>query len=94
MTIFNQQRISLLTRIDHAPLSHNLLSLLNKCELETIDAIYESTLIEINQYNIEMRYPEDVKSLKQKVSKEYAHQMLKDGELVYQWILVKLKSKP
>lgn len=40
----------------HAPLSHNLLNLLQKCNVENFDSKFENTLVEINQFNIEMRY--------------------------------------
>lgn len=54
------------THGDHAPLSHNLLGLISKCGIEIVDQNYEFTFVEINQYNIEMRYPDDIKSLKKK----------------------------
>lgn len=76
---------------DHAPLSHNLLNLFSKSALENLQPQFEEVLVEINQFNIEMRYPEDLKNLKAKVTREYSEKTLREGEQVYQWILAKLK---
>jgi hypothetical protein len=60
------------TFAQHAPQSHNLLNLVQKCGLEIPEQKFEITLTEVNQFNIDMRYPADIKALKLKASYEYA----------------------
>lgn len=70
---------------EYAPYSHNLLHLASKIPLNWSEqqAVLAS---EINEFNLESRYPDDLFSLEKKASKEFCLKYLKSGEELYLWI--------
>jgi HEPN domain-containing protein len=68
-----------------APYSHNLLSIAAKCELKLTPAI-EKTLLEINEFNLESRYPDEKFSLEKKATKRFALNQLSKTEEILKWI--------
>ncbi len=75
---------------EHAPYSHNLLYLakLGALELEKHD---EKLLSEINEYNLECRYPDDKYLIYKKATQELFEAYFKKVEKFRTWILKKLK---
>lgn len=69
----------------HAPMTHNLLSLTTKCGLVPNEA-QESALATINEFNLEARYPDDRKDLEKRANKLFAEQSLKTATELFQWI--------
>lgn len=56
---------------DHPPFTHNLLYLAGKANLKLTRSQIQ-LLDEINEFNLEIRYPEDLKEFYKKVNKPYA----------------------
>lgn len=75
----------------HAPYSHNLLGLVEKIGLSLTDAELQ-LLAEINEFNLESRYPDEHFSLQNRVTREFALDYLKKGGELRRWILAKLSS--
>jgi len=69
----------------YAPVTHNLLGLAAKCGL-TLEADQERTLAEINEFNLETRYPDDRDAFLQRVTPELTQRSLAAAEGFYQWI--------
>ncbi len=76
---------------EHAPFSHGLLYLAEKCQLQ-LDDEKEELLSEINEFNLEARYPDEHYELHQKATQNFTLNYVKEGEKVRQWILEKLKD--
>lgn len=70
---------------NQAPYSHNLLSLVAKCGLEVSEAT-EKVLIEINEYNLESRYPDEKFSLEKSATKKFALNQQKKAAEILKWI--------
>ncbi len=74
-----------------APFAHGLIYLAEKCELELIDNDVD-TLVEINQFNLQTRYPDESYSLEQKATKQFTLNKIQTGKVIRTWILEKLKN--
>ena len=75
---------------EHAPYSHNLLYLAQSAEL-TLQNNDEKLLSEINEYNLECRYPDDKYMIYKKATEELFETYFKKVEKFRLWILKKLK---
>jgi len=73
----------------YAPVTHNLLGLAAKCGL-SLGQDQERTLAEINEFNLETRYPDDRDAFLRRVTRELAQQSLSTAEGFYRWILGQL----
>jgi HEPN domain-containing protein len=71
----------------HAPYTQNLLHLITKLELEPSESIRKQ-LTEINEFNMEGRYPDQKFSFSKKATKEYTSAKINDVQEVLQWILL------
>jgi HEPN domain-containing protein len=69
----------------HAPYTHNLIHLVSKLEWE-IDNETELKLREINEFNMDGRYPDEKNSFEKKATKIYCQAQLKKIEEVLDWI--------
>ena len=78
---------------EYAPFTHNLLSLLVKIDLTLPDADVQ-ILSEINEFNLEARYPDDKFSLYQRATKEVATYYLTECLRLQSWILKTLNKSP
>ncbi len=78
------------TKKKHAPYSHNLLFLCKEAGLD-IGEKNIKLLSEINEFNIECRYPDEKFSIYKRAKKSFTEKYLKKGEEFYTWILEKLK---
>lgn len=76
---------------EHAPFSHGLLYLAERCKLQ-LDESTEEILSEINEFNLETRYPDEHYELHSKATASFAQKYIKDGEKLRQWILGKLNG--
>lgn len=76
---------------DHPPLTHNLLYLAGKADLE-LNKNQISLLDEINKFNLETRYPEDLKAFHKKVDKAYAKKYLVCTKEIWKWLRKKLNG--
>lgn len=74
----------------HAPLTHNLLSLATKAQID-LSTDQRTFLAEVNEFNLECRYPEDIQELKQKATQAFANFYFQKGEIFHLWILEQLK---
>jgi hypothetical protein len=74
----------------HAPLTHNLLFLVEKNQLD-LPALQKSNLERINEFNLECRYPDEIDKLKSKITTEKAQEYWQKGEEIFLWISQKLK---
>jgi HEPN domain-containing protein len=72
-------------RGEHAPFSHNLLHLAGRSGLQP-DAGQETALAEINEFNLESRYPDERYSLESRATEAFAKEHLKHGEELRVWI--------
>lgn len=78
------------TSKDHPPHTHNLLYLAGKAGLDLNKAQIE-LFNQINKFNLEIRYPEDLKALSKRVNREYAKRYLTECKKVWKWLLNLLK---
>lgn len=69
---------------DHPPFTHNLLYLAGKTNLKLSKQQIE-LLDDINRFNMEVRYPEDLKAFYKKVDKAYAQKYLKASKEIWKW---------
>ena len=77
----------------HAPYTHNLLALVEKAGLQLSEADIQ-LMAEINEFNLEARYPDEKFTIYQRASKEVASAYLCDVERIHSWILQKLNNSP
>lgn len=70
---------------EHPPFTHNLLYLAGKAGLHLSKTQVE-TLDEINKFNMEARYPEDLKAFYKKVNKGYAKKYLDITKELWAWL--------
>jgi HEPN domain-containing protein len=75
---------------DHAPFSHNLNHLVKKNEL-TLSSLQLKFLSEINEFNLECRYPEESKKLQKKVNANFVKKYIHFSEEFIHWISEKLE---
>lgn len=73
-----------------APLTHNLLMLVQKCELN-IEPSDTLILSEINEFNLETRYPNEIDDLLIIATEEFTLKYLNEGQRIQKWILSQLK---
>lgn len=75
---------------DFAPLSHNLLMLSQKCGVEfSLDD--SNILSEINEFNLETRYPNEIEDLNNVATDSFTLKYLNEGQRIQKWILDQLK---
>ena len=84
---------ALVTKItkDHPPFTHNLLYLAGKSNLELSKSQIE-LLDQVNKFNMEIRYPEDLKVLSKKINKNYAKKYFTESKEIWKWLLDLLKK--
>lgn len=75
----------------HAPYSHNLLGLVEKIGM-TISPPDFQILSEINEFNLEARYPDEKFSILQRATVDLAGKYLREAERLQAWIFEKLNS--
>ena len=78
-------------RREHAPLLHSLPFLAGKLDLE-FDKAQMKWLEDMNQYNIEGRYPEDIEELEVKLRPDIAEVLLKESKEMVTWLLKALRA--
>ncbi|MFH0800717.1 MAG: HEPN domain-containing protein [Pseudomonadota bacterium] len=76
---------------DHPPFTHNLLYLAGKADIELSKAQFE-LFDQINKFNLEARYPEDLKAFYKKVDRDYAKKYLTATKGIWKWLLNRLKA--
>ncbi|MFH1652794.1 MAG: HEPN domain-containing protein [Pseudomonadota bacterium] len=69
---------------EHPPFTHNLLYLAGKANLELTKVQIEE-LDKINKFNMEVRYPEDLKAMLGKVTREYAKKYFDISKELWKW---------
>ena len=75
----------------HAPLLHSLPYLAGKLSID-FGKGQMAWLENMNQYNIEGRYPEDIEELEAKLSPDLAQRALADSKEIVTWLLQALKK--
>jgi HEPN domain-containing protein len=75
----------------HAPYSHNLLGLTEKIGITLTDSDIQ-ILAEINEFNLEARYPDEKYSLQKRATKQFALRYLQKAEALQTWILERLNN--
>ena len=75
----------------YAPLSHNLLSLAERCDLP-LNVEQEIWFAEINEFNMMTRYPMEKTDFYRQASREFADLHLNHGKVLQQWISEHLKK--
>lgn len=76
----------------HAPFSHNLIFLSKEVNLEINDTD-RILLSEINEFNIESRYPDHKFSIYKIADRDFTRKYLNEGNKFRKWILHKLEKK-
>ncbi|MBL6990270.1 MAG: HEPN domain-containing protein [Bacteriovoracaceae bacterium] len=76
---------------EHAPFCHGLLYLTAECKLK-LDDKKQEVLADINEFNLETRYPDEEFELNKKATKNFTQKYINNGEDIRQWILEKLKD--
>lgn len=69
----------------HAPYTRNLLHLVEKLGWEVDDATL-NILAQINDFNLEARYPDEKREFELKATKEFANEFLEKGRDILKWI--------
>lgn len=77
----------------YAPLTHNLLSLAQRCELDMTPE-RETLLADINEFNMATRYPSEKSRFYANASKEMVEKYLNQGIELHTWISENLKKLP
>jgi HEPN domain-containing protein len=75
---------------DHPPFTHNLLYLAGKADIQLSKAQTE-VLDQINRFNMEARYPEDLRAFYKKANKVYAKKYLEITKEMWKWLRKKLE---
>lgn len=70
---------------DHPPFTHNLLFLAGKANLELSKSQID-TFDRINKFNLEARYPEDLRAFHKMVDKTYAKKYLEITKETWKWL--------
>jgi HEPN domain-containing protein len=76
----------------HAPFSHNLLYLLKETGIDA-DENDRKLLSEINEFNIEARYPDEKFLIYQKATRDFTQKYIEDTGRLIQWISGILKER-
>lgn len=70
---------------DQPPFTHNLLFLAGKARLDLTKA--QIALVEqINKFNMEIRYPEDLQSLHKLANKAYTKEYFEKSKEIWKWL--------
>jgi len=69
----------------HAPFSHNLLFLAREASINLSD-VQEKLLSEVNEFNLEATYPDDIMALQAKINNEFIQKYLQQVEEFLKWI--------
>jgi HEPN domain-containing protein len=77
---------------DHAPYTHNLIKLAEVSKIE-LDEKELNLLKEVNDFNIEARYPEQKLQFYNLCNKKYAEKYIKEIDKLYKKLCQKLKPK-
>ena len=75
---------------DHPPYTHNLLYLAGKANIQISKAQIE-LLDQVNRFNMEARYPEDLKAFYKKANRLYAKKYLEETKEMWKWLQKKLE---
>ncbi len=70
---------------EHAPYLHNLEKLAKQTGIP-LTAEQKKLLIQITDFNIEARYPDEKRSFRKKCTKEFTEGMLNEIKGVFQWL--------
>jgi len=76
---------------DHPPFTHNLLYLAGTAKLDLTKSQIE-LFDQINKFNMEVRYPEDLRSLHKKINKVYTKKYFDSSKEIWKWLTPKLKK--
>lgn len=76
---------------DHPPFTHNLLYLAGTADIQLSKGQIE-LLDQVNKFNMEARYPEDLKAFYKKADKSYAKKYLDITKEVWKWLRKKLEA--
>jgi HEPN domain-containing protein len=76
---------------EHAPYTHNLLGLIEKLGLAVSEDDLK-ILAEINEFNLEARYPDEKFSLLERATKDLSTRYLHEAERLQSWIFKILNS--
>ncbi|MFH1830979.1 MAG: HEPN domain-containing protein [Pseudomonadota bacterium] len=76
---------------DHPPFTHNLLYLAGKANLE-LSKSQIGLLDHINKFNMEARYPEDLRAFYKKANRAYAREYLDITKDFWKWLRKKLEA--
>jgi len=75
----------------HAPFTHNLLSLLEKNQIQPSESDLR-IFSEINEFNLEARYPDEKFRLQQIATQQFTSRYLQETKRLSLWISEKLNS--
>lgn len=75
----------------HAPYTHNLLGLVEKIGIILTETDLQ-VLAEINEFNLEARYPDEKYSLLERATFVLATQYLREAERIQSWIFEELNK--
>ncbi len=75
---------------DHPPFTHSLLYLAGKADIQLSKAQIEA-LDQINKFNMEARYPEDLRAFYKKADRVYAKKYLEITKEFWKWFRKKLE---
>jgi len=76
---------------NHPPFTHNLLYLAGKANLQLSKAQIE-IFDQINKFNMEARYPEDLKAFYKKANKTFTKKYLDATKGIWKWLQEKLEK--
>ncbi len=76
---------------DHPPLTHSLLYLAGKANVQ-LSKSQVDLLDHINSFNMETRYPEDLRAFYKKVDRIYCKKYLVMSKEIWKWLLKKLEA--
>lgn len=74
---------------DHAPFTHNLLYLAGKANIQLSKSQIE-LLDQVNKFNMEARYPEDLREFYKKADRVYTKNYLTSSKEIWKWFRKKL----
>lgn len=70
---------------DHAPFTHNLVYLAGKIDIE-LSKEQLALLEEMNDFNLEARYPDEQKAFYKKATRAFAQRYLKEAGRIREWL--------
>jgi HEPN domain-containing protein len=75
-----------MSKKEHPPRSHNLVVLAEEIPVDFEEAVLD-LLAELNEFNLEARYPDIGRSLYQKEDRPYTHLYVEKTQGVLEWLL-------